>query len=163
MEDHHKDPEHDQGEVAAQDHAAHEMHGAGAMQDADGGHSAHPAHGTDAGPHAAHDRHAGHSVAMFRDKFWLSLALTVPVVIWSRDPQEWLGYQAPVFPGSELIPAILGTAIFLYGGLVFLRGARDELRDRQPGMMTRISLAIIVAFVTSVAATLGLFEFEIWW
>jgi Cu2+-exporting ATPase len=148
MEDQHGHPEHDQVGGAAAGHA---------------GHGGHDRHGIDAAPHGAHDRHAGHSVAMFRDKFWLSLALTIPVVIWSRDPQEWLGYQAPVFPGSELIPAILGTAIFFYGGLVFLRGARDELRDRQPGMMTLISLAISVAFVTSVAATLGLFEVEIWW
>jgi Cu2+-exporting ATPase len=113
--------------------------------------------------HAGHDRHAGHSVAMFRDKFWLTLALTIPVIVWSRDPQEWLGYQAPTFPGSEYIPAILGTIVFLYGGLVFIQGAQRELADRQPGMMTLISLAIIVAFATSWAGTLGLFEVEIWW
>ena len=113
--------------------------------------------------HASHDRHEGHSVAMFRDKFWLSLALTFPVLIWSRDPQVWLGYTAPVFPGSALIPSVLATIVFAYGGLVFLRGARTELADRQPGMMTLISLAIIVAFVTSWAGTLGLFEVEIWW
>jgi len=115
--------------------------------------------------HAAmsHDRHAGHSVAMFRDKFWLTFGLTIPVLIWSGDPQHWLGYAAPVFPGSTLIPAILGTIVFLYGGLVFLRGARTELADRQPGMMTLISLAIVVAFVTSWAGTLGLFQVEIWW
>jgi Cu2+-exporting ATPase len=113
--------------------------------------------------HAGHDRHAGHSVAMFRDKFWLSFALTIPVLVWSGDPQHWLNYTAPVFPGSALIPPILGTIVFLYGGLVFLRGARSELADRQPGMMTLISLAIIVAFVTSWAGTLGLFQVEIWW
>jgi Cu2+-exporting ATPase len=100
---------------------------------------------------------------MFRDKFWLSLVLTIPVVFWSREVQEWLGYRAPAFPGSEYLPAVLGTIVFLYGGLVFIRGATGELRDRQPGMMTLISLAIIVAFVTSWAATLGLFEVEIWW
>ena len=59
--------------------------------------------------HGSHDRHAGHSVAMFRDKFWLSFALTIPVVFWSTDVQHWLGYTAPSFPGSEFIPAILGT------------------------------------------------------
>src|SRR5262245_6826704 len=115
------------------------------------------------GPHAAHDRHAGHSVAMFRDKFWLSFALTIPVVVWSREVQHWLGYTAPTLPGSAFIPPILGTFILLYGGLVFLRGARGELADRQPGMMTLISLAITVAFVTSLAATLGLFAIDIWW
>ena len=100
---------------------------------------------------------------MFRDKFWLSLALTMPVVIWSPDPQSWLGYTAPTFPGSDWIPPVLGTIVFLYGGLVFLRGAQGELADRKPGMMTLISLAIVVAFVTSWAGTLGLFEIEIWW
>jgi Cu2+-exporting ATPase len=122
---------------------------------------------SDAGVHeghaGGHDRHAGHSVAMFRDKFWLSLALTIPAVLLSADMQEWFGYAVPTFPGSVYLPAILGTIVFLYGGMVFIRGAEGELRDRQPGMMTLISLAIIVAFVTSWAGTLGLFEVEIWW
>ncbi len=113
--------------------------------------------------HGSHDRHAGHSVAMFRDKFWLSFALTIPVVFWSSDVQHWLGYSAPSFPGSRFIPAILGTIIFGYGGLVFIRGSRGELADRKPGMMTLISLAIIVAFGTSIAATFGLFEIDVWW
>ncbi|HJY07024.1 MAG TPA: HAD-IC family P-type ATPase, partial [Bryobacteraceae bacterium] len=113
--------------------------------------------------HGKHDRHAGHSVAMFRDKFWLSLALTIPTVVWSPEVQHWLGYNAPAFPGSTLIPAILGTTVFFYGGLVFIRGAQSELADRKPGMMTLITLAIIVAFVTSLAATFGLFEIEVWW
>src|SRR2546429_2733205 len=113
--------------------------------------------------HASHDRHAGHSVAMFRDKFWLSFALTIPVVYWSTDVQHWLGYTAPSFPGSKFIPAILGTVVFVYGGLVFIRGAWGELADHKPGMMTLISLAIIVAFGTSLAATFGLFEIEVWW
>ena len=117
----------------------------------------------DHGAHAGHDRHAGHSVAMFRDKFWLSLALTIPVVFWSSEVQHWLRYTAPVFPGSKFIPAILGTVVFLYGGIVFIRGAWGELSDRRPGMMTLISLAIAVAFVASVAATLGVFEVDVWW
>ena len=111
----------------------------------------------------SHDRHAGHSVAMFRDKFWLSFALTIPVVFWSTDVQHWLGYTAPSFPGSKFIPAILGTVVFVYGGLVFIRGAWGELADHKPGMMTLISLAIVVAFGTSLAATFGLFEIEVWW
>ena len=113
--------------------------------------------------HGNHDRHAGHSVAMFRDKFWLSFALTIPVVAWSSDVQHWLGYTAPAFPGSKFLPAILGTVVFVYGGLVFIRGAWGELADLKPGMMTLISLAIIVAFGTSVAATFGFFEVEVWW
>jgi Cu2+-exporting ATPase len=136
------------------DHSAHAGHD---MPDAHAGHDMPDAHA------GGHDKHAGHSVAMFRDKFRLSLLLTLPVLFWSHDLQEWLGYEAPMFPGSEYLPAILGTLVFLYGGLVFIRGAAGELRDRQPGMMTLISLAIIVAFITSWAGTLGLFEVEIWW
>ena len=113
--------------------------------------------------HGSHDRHAGHSVAMFRDKFWLSLALTIPVVLWSGDVQHWLGYTAPSFPGSNVIPPILGTVVFVYGGLVFIRGAWAEMAERKPGMITLISLAIIVAFGTSLAATFGLFEIDVWW
>jgi len=114
----------------------------------------HHEHGPAPDPHAGHkmsdmhgsrDRHAGHSVAMFRDKFWLSFALTIPVVFWSTEVQHWLGYTAPFFPGSKFIPAILGTVVFFYGGLVFIRGASSELADHKPGMMTLISLAIIVA------------------
>src|SRR6266850_934414 len=131
-------------------------------------HNAHQASDPHAGhemsdTHGGHDRHAGHSVAMFRDKFWLSLALTIPVVFWSGDVQHWFGYTAPSFPGSSLIPAVLGTLVFIYGGLVFIGGARGELADRQPGMMTLISLAIIVAFGTSLAAEFGLFEIDVWW
>ena len=100
---------------------------------------------------------------MFRDKFWLSFLLTIPVLIWSPDIEEWFGYTAPSFPGSEYLPAILGTIVFLYGGLVFVRGAQGELADRQPGMMTLISMAIVVAFVISWIGTLGLLEVEIWW
>ena len=126
-------------------------------------HAAHHPSTTTAEHGPAHDRHAGHSVAMFRDKFWLSLLLTLPVIAWSADPQEWFGYVAPEFPGSDWIAPILGTVVFAYGGLVFVQGAVGELRDRQPAMMTLISLAIVVAFVTSWAGTLGLFEVEIWW
>src|SRR5260370_82435 len=135
-------------------------------------HMTHEGHGQAADPHAgmkmsgahgSHDRHAEHSVAMFRDKFWLSFALTIPVVAWSADVQHWLGYRAPSFPGSNLIAPILGTVVFVYGGLVFIRGAWNELADHKPGMMTLISLAITVAFGTSLAATFGLFEIEVWW
>ena len=111
----------------------------------------------------AHDKHAGHSVAMFRDKFWVSLLLTVPTVVWSPMVQEWLGFTAPRFTGSKLIPAVFGTILFLYGGLVFLRGAAQEIRNRLPGMMTLISLAISVAFVFSMAVTLGVPGMDLWW
>src|ERR1700756_4238092 len=113
--------------------------------------------------HSGHTQHSGHSAAMFRDKFWLSLALTFPVVFWSEEVQRWLGYNAPSVPGSRFIPAILGTIILVYGGRVFVQGAWRELSGRQPGMMTLISLAIVVAFTASLAATLGIFQVEVWW
>jgi Cu2+-exporting ATPase len=101
---------------------------------------------------------------MFRDKFWLSLVLTLPVVFWSAHIQELLGYRAPEFPGSVWIPPILGTVVFLYGGLVFLEGAWRELKARLPGMMTLISMAITVAFVFSWMVQLGLLDAEaLWW
>jgi Cu2+-exporting ATPase len=110
--------------------------------------------------HASHDRHAGHSVAMFRDKFWLSFILTVP--FFSGRPAFNAGLvTAPSFPGSRFIPAMLGTVVFFYGGLVFIRGAWGELADRKPGMLTLISMGIIVAFRTSLAGTSGLFELEV--
>ena len=113
--------------------------------------------------HSSHDQHAGHSVAMFRDKFWLSLALILPTVFWSDDLQHWLGYHAVSFPGSRLIPAVLGTIILIYGGSVFIKGAGREISAHQPGMMSLISLALVVAFAASVAATLGFFEVDVWW
>ena len=135
------------------DHMTHEPHAHRAARRAR----------SDADGRATHDRHAGHSVAMFRDKFWLTLVLTIPVVYWSSDVQHWLGYRAPIFLGSRFIPPILGTIVFVYGGLVFIRGARGEITERKPGMMTLISLAMIVAFGTSLASTLGFFEIEVWW
>jgi len=115
------------------------------------------------GRHAAHNKHAGHDPDVFRRQFWIVLLLTLPVVIWSAEVQHWLGYMAPAFPGSDWIPAAFGTVIFVYGGKVFLDGARSELSDRQPGMMTLISLAIAVAFIASWAATLGVFSVDVWW
>jgi Cu2+-exporting ATPase len=116
-----------------------------------------------AAAHMGHDRHGGHSVAMFRDKFWLTLILALPVVAWSAEVQHWLGYTAPTFPGSQYVPAFLGTVVFLYGGSVFILGAWGELADRRPGMMTLISLGIVVAFAASLAATFGFFRIDVWW
>jgi P-type Cu2+ transporter len=113
--------------------------------------------------HEGHDKHAGHSVAMFRDRFWLTLVLSVPTLVWSPALQAWLGFTAPRFPGSDYIPAVFGSAVFLYGGLVFLKGGLGEIRARLPGMMTLISLAITVAFVYSIAVTLGWDGESLWW
>lgn len=123
-------------------------------------------HGRDpdaGGEHAGHDKHAGHSVEMFRDRIWLSLALTVPALVWEPMLQEWFGYRAPRFPGSQYVPAIFGTAVFRYGGWAFVKGAWSELTHRLPGMMTLISLAIAVAFLYSAAVTLGYPGHALWW
>jgi Cu2+-exporting ATPase len=114
--------------------------------------------------HAGPDKHQGHTPEMFRRRFWFALVLTLPVVYWSHHLQDLLGYHAPEFPGSGWIPPILGTAAFLCGGGVFLQGAWLELRDRLPGMMTLISLAITVAFVFSWVVQLGLVRADaLWW
>ncbi len=130
--------------------------------DAHAGHDGHEGHGGHGG-HGGHDEHAGHSVAMFRDRFWLSLLLSVPVLAWSSMIQEWLGYSAPSFAGSDRIPMVFGVVVFVYGGAPFLRGGWQELRDRQPGMMLLITLAIVVAFASSLASELGWLDIEFWW
>jgi Cu2+-exporting ATPase len=110
-----------------------------------------------------HNKHAGHSPNMFKQKFWLSLLLSIPTLLFSHTIQQWLGIDL-MFTGSEYIPAVFGTIIFLYGGLVFLRSARGELAARQPGMMTLISMAITVAFGYSLAVTLKLVNgMDFWW
>ncbi len=144
-------------------HAGHDEHAAHAGQEDHAAHGVHDEHAAGQEDHARHDKHAGHSVAMFRDRFWLSLALSVPVLFWSAMIQDWLGYTAPSFPLSDRIPAALGTIVFVYGGMPFLVGGLRELRDRQPGMMLLISLAIAVAFGASVASELGLLDLEFWW
>ncbi len=136
----------------------HERHGGGNSHDDHSGHAGHSGHDD----HDAHDAHAGHSVAMFRDRFWLSLLLTLPTLVWGHMLQRALGYTAPSFPGSSWIPAVFGTAVFLYGGIPFLQGAVHEIRDRLPGMMTLIALAINVAFLFSAAVVLGFPGMPLW-
>ena len=119
--------------------------------------------GHDMHDHSDHDKHAGHSPDMFKKKFWLSLLLTVPAVLYSQTMMELLHYTMPTFPGSKWLPALFGIIIFFYGGIVFLKSAKAELVARQPGMMTLISLAISVAFIYSLAVTLGLDGMDFWW
>lgn len=125
-------------------------------------HKHHHNHHDQAG-HDEHDKHAGHNPAMFRDRFWLSFILTIPVVLYSHMIQDWLGFTMPMFPGSEWVPFILGTIIFFYGGTVFIRSALVELRAKLPGMMTLISLAIIAAYIYSVATTFFITGSEFFW
>lgn len=113
----------------------------------------------------AHGQHAGHSTAMFKDRFWMTLALSVPVVYFSQMFGHLLGYMPPEFPGSVWIPPVLGTVIFFYGGMPFLKGGLNELKSRQPGMMLLIGMAISVAFVASWVTSLGIggFDLDFWW
>lgn len=102
---------------------------------------------------------------MFQDRFWLTLALSVPVVYFSPMFGHLLGYVPPDFPGAAWIPPVLGTVIFIYGGMPFLQGGFSELKSRQPGMMLLIGMAISVAFIASWITSLriGGFELDFWW
>ncbi len=106
--------------------------------------------------HAGHDKHAGHTEGMFRRPFWISLLLTIPVVLYSEIVHMLVGWQMPAFPGSQWLVPVLASIIYWYGGWVFLRGAFDELRSRAPGMMTLVALAISTAYFYSLAITLNL-------
>ena len=113
------------------------------------------------------DGHGGHGdhAAQFRDRFWLSLALTLPVVAFSEMFADLLGYSVPDFTGASWVSPALGTIVFFYGGQPFLTGAVSEVRSRQPGMMLLIAMAITVAFGASWATTLriGGFDLDFWW
>jgi Cu2+-exporting ATPase len=111
--------------------------------------------------HHDHGGHADHA-EMFRRKFWVSLLLTIPTVMYSAMVQDWLGYTAPHFSGSTLVAPLFGTLVFLYGGPVFLRGGWSELRSRQPGMMLLISMGLLVAFSASVATEFGWIDVDLW-
>jgi P-type Cu2+ transporter len=130
-----------------------------ASSDHDRGQTGHGDHGK--GDH--HPSGHGDHLAMFRDRFWVALALTIPVVVWAPMIQEWLGYTAPEVPGSQFLAPVLGTVTFFYGGWPFLTGGWREARDRTPGMMLLIAMAITVAYVASLAHTFDLFGAELWW
>lgn len=125
-----------------------------------------PKHAHPSGEHASHtghDKHAGHTPEMFRDRFFVSLLLTLPILYFSEQLQDWFGYRAAQFPGSAWVNPVLGTILYFYGGLVFLKGALRELRARTPGMMTLIALGITVAYGYSLAVSLGLPGMPFYW
>lgn len=111
---------------------------------------------------SGHDGHADHA-AMFRDRLWVSLALTIPILYFADQIQEWFGYTAVSFPGSSWVNPILATVLFFYAGSVFLKGAASELSDRQPAMMTLISLAISVAYFYSLVVSFGFVGKPFYW
>jgi len=110
-----------------------------------------------------HDKHAGHHTQDFLKKFWVTLALTIPIILFSDLPEAFFGWMAPQFSGSVYVPAVLGTIVFFYGGLVFLKGAWSELRDRLPGMMTLIALAISAAYLYSLWVTFSGEGMALYW
>ena len=132
-----------------------------AIVDEHQGHAAHP--GGHPARGGAHDKHEGHSPEMFRDRLWVSLALTFPILYFSEQIQDWFNYQAVSFTGSDWVSPVLATFLFIYAGSVFLKGGRRELQDRMPGMMTLISLAISVAYLYSIAVSLGLDGKPFYW
>ncbi|MFG2064092.1 heavy metal translocating P-type ATPase [Micromonospora sp. NPDC048871] len=123
---------------------------------------AHDAHRPGSDQHGGHDKHAGHDPEAFRRKFWLSLVLTVPIVVTSHMVMDWFGYELD-FPGIGLVGPVLGTVVFGYGGWPFLQGAVREIRDRAPGMMLLIAMAISVAYLASLATAVGAFDLDFWW
>lgn len=152
----HQHGEHSGAHQAAEaDHTQHTDHG---------GHEGH-SHGDHHGHEHGHGHGHGDHAAMFRSRFWWSLLLSVPVVIFSPMVADLLGYGVPEFNGSSWIPPVLGTIIFIYGGTPFLQGGWSELKSRQPGMMLLIAMAITVAFVASWVTTLGIggFDLDFWW
>lgn len=146
MASHHQptphEQEHDLDHMPVASTGPHAMHESGQQAAIERqAHNTHTGHGVD---------HTGHEL-LFRNRFWLCLVLTIPVLLYSHMLQMWFGFTMPAFPGSQWIGPLFAGIIFVYGGVPFLQMAVPELRTRQPGMMTLISLAIIVAFVYSIA------------
>jgi Cu2+-exporting ATPase len=145
--EHHSDDDHERhmtNHQPDQDHSQHQMDHQG---------QSHQGHGVD---------HSGHE-AMFRQRFWVSLILSIPVVLYSGPVQNWLGFSMPTFPGSEWIVPVFSVILFGYGGVPFIRMALPETRRRTPGMMALITLAISVAFLYSLATTFFNFGESFYW
>src|ERR687897_1031324 len=136
----------------AQNHGDHTAHGS---------HDAPATHEGRAG-HGGHDKHAGHDPEMFRRRFWLSLVLTIPLVVTGEMVMDWFNYSLD-FWGMDLLGPVLGSFVFWWGGWPFLAGGVAELRERQPGMMLLISMAITVAYGASLATSLDWLDLEFWW
>jgi Cu2+-exporting ATPase len=158
-QDHHHHVEHDKDSVETEHLASgtedetHDIHQGHSAPDKHAGHQAQDEHG---GQNGHHVDHAGHE-NMFRQRFWVSLVLSIPVLLFSPSIQGWLNFSMPEFVGNRWITPLFGVIVFIYGGLPFLKMAVPEIKNRKPGMMTLISLAISVAFIYS----LGAFFFSI--
>jgi P-type Cu2+ transporter len=115
--------------------------------------------------HESHGSHGGHGdhAEQFHHLFWRNLVLAIPVVVFSSMFSDLLGYSLP--SGTAWISPVFGIVIFFYGGWPFLTGGYQEVRSRQPGMMTLISFAIVVAFTASLATSFGIgnLDLDFWW
>ncbi len=123
----------------------------------------HHHHGHGQAPAHPRDRHAGHTPAMFRNRFIISTLLTLPILYLAEPVQQLLGYRPPPIPGLDWLSPLLATAVYLYGGLVFVRGGLAELAGRRPGMMTLVGLATSAAFAYSLAVAFGLPGMPFYW
>ncbi len=123
----------------------------------DAGHGGHAEHG-----HGGHGDHAGHDPEIFRRRFWLTLALTIPLVVTSEMVMDWFGYELD-FPGMSWLGPILGSIVFWWGGWPFLSGGVDEARARRPGMMLLIAMAIVVAYGASMLTSFDVLDLDFWW
>ncbi len=151
MDEHKQHTTHDHSQHEMKDHSMHQM-GDHTMHGGPQGHDMPVMSKEDHAAHAGHSTdHSGHE-QMFRTRFWWSLLLSIPVLLYSEMIQMWLGFMPPMVPFGEWIPFVFSMVVFVYGGVPFLQMAVPEVRDRKPGMMTLISLAISVAFIYSVAA-----------
>lgn len=114
--------------------------------------------------HGGHHDHHAHMVADFRKRFWISLLLTFPILLFSPMIQKFLGLgEALRFPGDIFLAFLFSSVVFFYGGYPFLKGIYDELKKLKPGMMTLIALAISVAYFYSSAVVFGLSGKTFFW
>lgn len=112
--------------------------------------------------HGGHHDHHAMMIADFKKRFYVVLALTVPVMLLSKMIQHWLGITI-TFPGDKYVLLVLSTVVFIYGGWPFLKGWWDEMKQWEPGMMTLIGFAITVAYIYSVATVFGLSGMDFFW
>lgn len=146
------------------DHHNHSQHEHSAVEMKQDEHAGHEHAKKDEQMHHEHmhDKHAGHHTEDFLKRFWICLALTVPVVLLSEMIQHWFGFHI-IFTGSQYVLLLLGCVIYFYGGMPFLKGMISEFRNRAIGMMTLVALAISVAFIYSVAVVFGLKGMDFFW
>ncbi len=157
--DHNKHQEHSQQQkhTPTGDHSAHHDHNAHPQPQPEEQHGHSKQHTKE-----AHNKHAGHHTEDFLKRFWICLLITVPILLLSPMIQHWMGIDIS-FPGNKYVLLALGTAIYIYGGMPFLKGMVSELRNNAMGMMTLVAIAITVSFFYSVAVIFGLAGMDFYW